>query len=621
MICCPRNGVISMANGKADKKPRYSLWKSTGYMIGLAWRYHKSVLWLVIAAALVAAGQNIAEMLIAPAVLNKLEVGAPLSELLLTIGLFTGVLFLLMGLSAYLHENVSWGRIYIRRKIVGAVNLKRNTTSYPNTLNADFQNAYQECSNATAGNSQATEAVWNTLTDLLTNLIGFIVYLCMLSDLNLFVAGLVVITAAAGYAAGKRINSWGYRHRSEEETYRKKLSYLGKAAIDREYAKDLRIFGLSGWINELWQDTMRLYRAFLHKRESVYIWTNVIDLLLTFLRNGIAYAYLIWLTVNRGLSASQFLLYFATISGFSQWVTGILNRFSVLHKQCLEISTVLEFLHWPEPFLFGQGKAISKAADDKYELELRDVSFRYPGAAQDTLSHINLTLHRGEKLAIVGLNGAGKTTLVKLLCGFLDPTSGSVLLNGQDIRQYNRDDYYSLFSAVFQDFSVIADSAAVNVAQRIDGIDIPRVWKCLEQAGLKEKIASLPKGSDTPIGRSVFEDGVELSGGQLQRLMLARALYKDAPILVLDEPTAALDPIAERDIYEKYNDMTAGKSSLFISHRLASTRFCSRIIYLANGCIAEEGTHASLLKKNERYAELFRVQSKYYQEGEQEHDE
>ena len=143
---------------------------------------------------------------------------------------------------------------------------------------------------------------------------------------------------------------------------------------------------------------------------------------------------------------------------------------------------------------------------------------------------------------------------------------------------------------------------------------MPRVWRCLEQAGLKEKIESLPKGLDTPIGRWIFEDGVELSGGQTQRLMLARALYKDAPILALDEPTAALDPIAERDIYEKYNDMTAGKSSLFISHRLASTRFCNRIIYLADGRIAEEGTHEALLKKNGGYAELFHVQSKYYQE-------
>ena len=228
---------------------------------------------------------------------------------------------------------------------------------------------------------------------------------------------------------------------------------------------------------------------------------------------------------------------------------------------------------------------------------------------------MDLTIHHGENLAIVGLNGAGKTTLVKLLCGFLDPTEGRVLLNGQDIRQYDRRDYYKLFAAVFQDFSVLSATMAENVAQTRTGIDEARVRVCLEQAGLTEKVRSLPKGLETQVGRDVYEDGIELSGGQTQRLMLARALYKNAPVLVLDEPTAALDPIAEDDIYQKYNEMTKGRTSLFISHRLASTRFCDRILYLKDGRVAEEGTHEQLLKQGGGYAQLFEVQSQYYREG------
>ena len=248
-------------------------------------------------------------------------------------------------------------------------------------------------------------------------------------------------------------------------------------------------------------------------------------------------------------------------------------------------------------------------------MKLENVSFRYPGAEEDIIHDLNLTVHPGEKLAIVGLNGAGKTTLVKLLCGLLDPTEGKVLLNGKDIRDFNRRSYYDLFSAVFQEFSVLDVTVAEQIAQTTENIDYDRIADCIDKAGLTEMIAKLPKGLQTHVGREVHLDGVLFSGGQTQRLMLARALYKDGPILLLDEPTAALDPIAENDIYMKYSEMTHGRTSMFISHRLASTRFCDRIIFVADGGIKEEGTHESLLALGGEYAKLFEVQSRYYQEG------
>lgn len=608
----------SKPGAKKAPKPKYNLWQNTGFMLRTSRKYAKSVFPLCIVLALLSAGKSVAELLIAPAILNKIELSASLGSVVFTIAAFALVLMLLSGLRSYVDTNALFGRIAVRSQgIYLSISRKYAETSYPNLLNTDFLALGEKASAACAGNSESSEAIWTTLTDLMTSCIGFVVYLALLTNLNLWLAALVAATTAVSYFASKRINEWGYLHRSEELELTKRIEYANKTATSREFAKDIRMFGLRGWLEDLWGSTMRLYSAFCAKRERKYIWANIIDIVLTFLRNGIAYAFLIGITVKNGLPASQFLLYFAALSGFAQWVVEILDKLSVMHKQSLDISTIREFLDWDEPFDLNGGERIAFEPNKQYEIRLDDVSFRYPKADKDTLSHINLTVHPGEKLAIVGLNGAGKTTLVKLVCGFLDPTEGRILLNGEDIRKFNRNDYYALFSAVFQEFSVLDVTVKENVAQCVDGIDETRVWQCIDKAGLTEKIQSLPKGIETHLGRRVFKDGVEFSGGQTQRLMLARALYKNAPILVLDEPTAALDPIAENDIYQKYNDMTHGRTSFFISHRLASTRFCDRIIFVDSGKIAEEGTHDELLKNGGGYAYMFEVQSKYYRSDNQ----
>lgn len=608
----------SKLGAKKAPKPKYNLWQNTGFMLRTSRKYAKSVFPLCIVLALLSAGKSVAELLIAPAILNKIELSASLGSVVFTIAAFALVLMLLSGLRSYVDTNALFGRIAVRSQgIYLSISRKYAETSYPNLLNTDFLALGEKASAACSANSEASEAIWTTLTDLMTSCIGFVVYLALLTNLNLWLAALVAATTAVSYFASKRINEWGYLHRSEELELTKRIEYAYKTATSREFAKDIRMFGLRGWLEDLWGSTMRLYSAFCAKRERKYIWANIIDIVLTFLRNGIAYAFLIGITVKNGLPASQFLLYFAALSGFAQWVVEILDKLSVMHKQSLDISTIREFLDWDEPFDLNGGERIAFEPNKQYEIRLDNVSFRYPKADKDTLSHINLTVHPGEKLAIVGLNGAGKTTLVKLVCGFLDPTEGRILLNGEDIRKFNRNDYYALFSAVFQEFSVLDVTVKENVAQCVDGIDETRVWQCIDKAGLTEKIQSLPKGIETHLGRRVFKDGVKFSGGQTQRLMLARALYKNAPILVLDEPTAALDPIAENDIYQKYNDMTHGRTSFFISHRLASTRFCDRIIFVDSGKIAEEGTHDELLKNGGGYAYMFEVQSKYYRSDNQ----
>lgn len=601
------------------EKPKYNLWQNSWYMVKLAWRYSKSVLAICIILAAATAGETVVQLLIAPGILQKLELRASLPQLLGAIAIFTGALILFAAAKEYFDLNKLFGRVTVRIKLIEAIAEKMAQTSYENLLDTAFLQRKERASSACDDNQSPAESIWLTWTNILANLLGFAVYLALLSSLSPLLILVVIATTAAGYFVSRKVNQFGYLHREEEAAYTAEMRYVKRTVTSRAFAKDIRIFGLKPWLMEVWQKSFRLYESFLRRREKHYFLTNLADFLLSLLRNGIAYAYLLHLTLTEGLSASTFLLYFTAASGFTQWITGILEQFTQLSKASLEISVVREFLEWPEGFQLTGGDPIPDAVNGTYELQLEHVTYRYPGAAEDTIHDLSLTLHRGEKVALVGLNGAGKTTLVKLLCGFLDPTQGTVRLNGVDIRKLNRRAYYKLFSAVFQEFSLLEATVAENVAQQVAGIDEEKVWQCLEKAGLSDAVRALPQGLKTHLGRSIYDDGTELSGGQTQRLMLSRALYRDGAVLVLDEPTAALDPITESEIYLKYSEMTQGKTSLFISHRLASTRFCDRIILLENGSIAEEGSHEALLQRGGSYAKLFSVQRRYYEEGGESH--
>ena len=598
---------------KSKDKKKYPMCPSIRYMLSMAWKHGKTVITMCVVIAILEVALNLVQLFVAPEILKRVEEAAPLGELLGTIGLFTGLLFLLNVFLQYIQGFVTFGRVHIRTMIIHAINRKGLLTSYPNTDDPDMRTKMGAASYETGSNIVSTERIWTTLTETVVNLSGFAIYLAMLSNVSGIMIAVTIVTCVLNFLSMQKNVQWQIDHKQEEGDYWTRYNYLQGKTESINTAKDIRIFGLGDWIQQLYAEVIELHRAFVAKREKRKILSQLLNVALTFLRNGIAYGYLLNMALNQGSSASEFLLYFSAISGFTGWVTGILNHFMTLYRETQGIGIVLDYLNYPEPFRFEGGRPLPDTAE--CELRLEDVTFRYPGAEKNLFEHLNLTIHPGEKLALVGLNGAGKTTLVKLLCGFYDPDAGRVTLNGIDIREFNRREYYGLLCAVYQEFSLLDMTVAENVAQQVEGIDTERVWRCLAQAGLEDFVRQLPNGLDTHVGRDVYLDGVLFSGGQIQRLMLARALYKGGPILVLDEPTAALDPIAESEIYQKYNDMTEGKTALFISHRLASTRFCDRIIFLADGAIAEEGTHRELLDKGGEYAKLYEVQSRYYQEG------
>ncbi len=599
-----------------NKKPVYGMASNCAFMIRRAWRDCRGVLTVAAGAVLCGVAGSLLELFVVPAILDAAERGVSAGELIRLITWFTLGMVLVRALRAYLDENAIFGRIRVRSGLCLDVHLAFCRTSYPHIEDPDYLKRSEKAGRCVDNNDEAGEAIWQTMVELLTNSISFVIYLLLLARVGPWLAALCVALSAAGYFAGEHIRAWRYRHREEEGRLDHSLTYIIDRSHDVRLAKDIRIFGLAPWLDELFNKYARLHQDFCAKSQRYCLWADLLDVGLAFLRGGAAYGLLIAMALRGELGAAEFVLYFTAVSGFAGWVTGIFSGLGKLHQQSLDLSALREFVETKEIFRFGDGKPLPVRPGHLYELELRDVSFRYPGADHDTLSHVNLTIRPGEKLAVVGKNGAGKTTLIKLLCGLYDPTEGQVLLDGQDIRQYDRRDYYQHFSAVFQHFSLLAGTMAENVAQMTgEDIDLPRMWDCLERAGVADKIRSLPQRENTHLSREVYLDGVELSGGQLQRLMLARALYQDAPVVVLDEPTAALDPIAESDLYQKYHDLTGKRTSVYISHRLASTRFCDRVLLIEDGGIAEEGSHEELLAQGGRYACLFDIQSKYYREG------
>ena len=304
-----------------------------------------------------------------------------------------------------------------------------------------------------------------------------------------------------------------------------------------------------------------------------------------------------------------FARYAGALVQFGENVSQVLELEPKIRQISLDMKEILEFLQLPNLRETGS-IPIEKRIDHEYELEFHDVSFSYPGTEEMILKHVSCKLKLKGKMAVVGENGAGKTTFIKLLCRLYDPTEGYITLNGVDIRKYDYDEYLSIFGVVFQDYSLFSFPIGENVAVG-EAVAKEKAWNGLEKAGVKEVIQKMPKGLETPLYH-YEEDGVELSGGEAQKVAIARALYKDAPFVILDEPTAALDPISEYEIYKRFDEMVEDKTSIYISHRMSSCRFCDDIMVFWQGQIVERGSHEQLLKANGNYAKLWNAQAQYY---------
>lgn len=481
--------------------------------------------------------------------------------------------------------------------------------SYEDTENPKINDM---CQKAYSSVNSISEAGLGTMKDTIVAALRIFSYAGILSMLDPWLILIIGVPAVAGYYINKHKMSWIWNMVDNWQTFDRQLNYITRIGMDSKFssAKDIRIFGMQHWLKSVYD---RVYRKRMDWYEQQDAWEYRHDMLshiVIMVGNSAATIYIVWLVMNGSIGAGDFVLYFNSIFMLSQAVRDWCDKISAYQWLSNITNYLRQYLELPEPT-----ESVGKKPEscDKYEIEFRNVSYTYSGAEKPTIKNISFKLNRGEKLAMVGLNGAGKTTLIKLMCGLYEPTEGEILLNGKNIRGYDRNEYFRLFGTVFQDINVLPVTVAENISgKKTNETDMPRVYECMKKSGIYDKVMDLPQKENTRLVKSVYEDATDFSGGQMQKLALAKALYKDAPVLLLDEPTAALDPIAEQEMYLSYAEFSKGRSSVFISHRLASTRFCDRIILIADGGIAEEGTHAELMALGGKYAELFEMQSSYY---------
>ena len=403
----------------------------------------------------------------------------------------------------------------------------------------------------------------------------------------------------------------------------RKMNYLESTTKNFDFAKDIRLFNMSNaFFNQL-SGVNETYKELNRKHHNrMVLWEVSLGSVLI-VQKILMYTWLVYNVVTGAYQISDFVLYVGLVSTFHASVGYVNWIYSDMRTNSLMINDYRNFVDWKEDRETADEKDghITEINLDKFEFRFENVSFKYPGHDNYVLKNVNLTIKNGAKLAVVGVNGAGKTTFIKLMMKLYEPSEGRILLNDVDIKEYNREEYFKLFSPVFQNVECFAMPIYQNISfAEEDKTDMNKINEVLEQSGLSEKINSYEKGIHTNLLKIFDKEGIDLSGGEKQRLAMARALYKDGKVVILDEPTAALDALAEDRMYREFENMIHGKTAVFISHRLGSTRFCDKIAMFEDGTIVEEGTHEELMAKNGKYAYMFGIQSQYYDEKQKNSD-
>lgn len=597
-------------------KKKYNYFSNLRYMLKEHWGFDKSFVLMQVCLTPLGAASSVVAAYLPKLVLDCVENRSAVNDLLLKVGALSVVLIILSYMQGVL-QSKSW----TGRRLAKDILLHRLICN--KVMSMDYNNyTYKET-------RVLREKAWNAVNNwegsvarflelnctAASSFFGFSAFTAIIVDCNPWFIPILILCYGISLAGWLIFNQWKNKMKDKVAETFLRLHYVTYRSKDFSNAKDVRIYNMSDFLMKKLDKHLDDATHWNILRNNGHYLNCMIEDVFKFGVSLGAYIYLIHLKLTSDMTLGDFSLYFGAITGFGQWLARLVDSISEMVSGANNVSDFRSFLDIEDKMNKGKGEKLPSGDNLPCEIELKNIVFSYDEAEKPTVNNFSLKINKGERIAIVGVNGAGKSTLVKLICGLFVPQEGQILINGTDSRLFNRDEYYQLFSTLFQDCSLLPATVAKNIALcEEDKIDRERLYECMRLAGILDKVESLAERENTLLVREVHEGAVSFSGGELQRLLLARALYKDAPIIILDEPTAALDPIAENDMYLRYSELTEDKTAIYISHRLSSTRFCDRIILLDDAKIADSGTHEELISLGGKYAEMFETQSKYYRE-------
>lgn len=539
----------------------------------------------------------------------------------ITEGVTVGRLTLVVWLLSVLLVLTTWFAPFMQELLNGSariIRMRYAVLAFRKNLYTDYKNI--ESPHGREKNKRAMEfyrSYYSGSSDFLDScnqfcvcIVGIITSLALIYKINMIMILIILATCVCEFFLLKFLNKKEKKTKNERSKIFVRFDYYYNLCRDFSAAKDIRLYGFTDYFMLAVAKIIYELEAVNQKFARQNIKVGGTRALLNLLRELVAYVYLTYLVCSSRLSVSDFIFYFGIITGFSNWIMNAVYQYSNIERCCNDCAAFREFAESTDendnkPDIDFKGIE---------SIEFQNVSFKYQSAEKSTINNMTFKVNKGENIAIVGENGAGKTTAVKLLCGLYYPTSGEILINGKSNRDFSGNSYFNLFSAVFQDYYFMPMTIAENICAT-SNYDKEKLFAAFEKAGISDKINTLPDKEKSYMIKDVYKDAVDFSGGEKQKLLLAKAIYKNAPVLILDEPTAALDPIAENELYLKYNEITSNKISFFISHRLSSTRFCDRILFIKDGRIAESGTHEELMALKGLYYRMYQIQSYYYKEN------